>query len=95
VAILELALYIISFDPGMGTLSWVINPEIYPLRYKRTGGGLVATSSWVFKSILAQTFFNMNVTISTFMSFLFFGAISVTVVCFVLTVMAETKGLSH
>lgn len=72
-AILELALSIMSFASRMGTLSRVIDSEVYRLRYKGTGGGLVLTSNWVSNSILAQTFFNMNVIISTFMPFLVVG----------------------
>lgn len=94
VAVLGLALYIIFFAPGMGTLPWVINSEIYPLRYRGTCGGLAATSNWVSNLIVAQTFLTMTVTIGTSMTFLVFGVISVIALFFVLIVMPETKGLS-
>lgn len=94
VAVLGLALYIIFFAPGMGTLPWVINSEIYPLRYRGTCGGLAATSNWVSNLIVAQTFLTMTVTIGTSMTFLVFGVISVIALFFVLIVMPETKDLS-
>lgn len=94
VAVLGLALYIIFFAPGMGTLPWVINSEIYPLRYRGTCGGLAATSNWFSNLIVAQTFLTMTVTIGTSMTFLVFGVISVIALFFVLIVMPETKGLS-
>lgn len=93
-AVLGLALYIIFFAPGMGTLPWVINSEIYPLRYRGICGGLAATANWVSNLIVAQTFLTMTVTIGTSMTFLVFGVISVIALFFVLIIMPETKGLS-
>ena len=78
---LELELNIIYLTSRMGTLSWVVKSEFHPLRYKGNSGSLVANSNWVSNSILAQTFFNMNVIISTFISFLVVEAILVKVLC--------------
>ncbi|CAA0823728.1 Probable inositol transporter 2 [Striga hermonthica] len=48
VALIGLALYIIFFSPGMGTVPWVVNSEIYPLRFRGVGGGIAATASLFF-----------------------------------------------
>ncbi|KAI3456554.1 hypothetical protein Pfo_013217 [Paulownia fortunei] len=42
-AVLLLGAYIISYSPGMGTAPWIVNSEIYPLRYRGIGGGIAAT----------------------------------------------------
>ncbi|THG15219.1 hypothetical protein TEA_019292 [Camellia sinensis var. sinensis] len=41
-AVLLLGLYIIMYSPGMGTVPWIVNSEIYPLRYRGIGGGIAA-----------------------------------------------------
>ncbi|KAG9160637.1 hypothetical protein Leryth_025290, partial [Lithospermum erythrorhizon] len=54
VALIGLALYIISFSPGMGTVPWIINSEIYPLRVRGVCGGTAATANWISNLIVAQ-----------------------------------------
>ncbi|KAK1351487.1 hypothetical protein POM88_054324 [Heracleum sosnowskyi] len=43
-AIIFLGLYILFFSPGMGTVPWVINSEIYPLKYRGIGDTLQRSS---------------------------------------------------
>ncbi|KAG5040824.1 hypothetical protein JHK82_012939 [Glycine max] len=52
VAIIGLALYIMFFSPGIGTVSYVINYEIYPLRFRGVCGGMASTAVWVSNLIL-------------------------------------------
>ncbi|KAG4915460.1 hypothetical protein JHK87_053017 [Glycine soja] len=51
-----LGLYIIAYAPGMVTVPWVLNSEIYPLRYKGLGGGIAAVSNWCANLIMTDTF---------------------------------------
>ncbi|CAN1154391.1 Probable inositol transporter 2 [Linum perenne] len=46
-ALIGLALYIISFSPRMGTTPWIVNSEIYPLRFRGVCGGIAATTNWI------------------------------------------------
>lgn len=62
-AILVMALYIISYAPGMGTVPWVVNSEIYPLRYRGFGGGTPAVANWTSNLIVSQTFLTLNTDI--------------------------------
>lgn len=32
---------------GMGTVPWIVNSEIYPLKYRGLGGGIAAVSNWI------------------------------------------------
>eukprot|EP01018_Ginkgo_biloba_P030543 Gb_32595 [translate_table: standard] len=93
-AIVGLALYIIFFSPGMGTVPWIVNSEIYPLKYRGTCGGIAATACWISNLIVAQTFLTLTVAIGTSMTFLIFGCIAVAGLFFVLIFVPETKGLS-
>ncbi|XP_059438128.1 probable inositol transporter 2 isoform X1 [Corylus avellana] len=92
-ALVGLALYIIFFSPGMGTVPWIVNSEIYPLRYRGICGGIAATANWISNLIVAQSFLTLTTAIGTSWTFLMFGVISVVALFFVLICVPETKGL--
>ncbi|XP_050234652.1 probable inositol transporter 2 [Mercurialis annua] len=92
-AIVGLAAYIIFFAPGMGTVPWVVNSEIYPLRFRGICGGIAATSNWISNLIVAQTFLTLTKVLGTSWTFFMFGVISVVALFFVLVFVPETKGL--
>eukprot|EP00257_Ricinus_communis_P025781 XP_025013195.1 probable inositol transporter 2 [Ricinus communis] len=93
VALIGLAAYIIFFAPGMGTVPWIVNSEIYPLRFRGVCGGIAATANWISNLIVAQSFLSMTQAIGTSWTFLTFGVISVLALIFVLVCVPETKGL--
>ncbi|XVF27294.1 hypothetical protein REPUB_Repub14bG0094400 [Reevesia pubescens] len=92
-ALLGLALYIIFFSPGMGTAPWIVNSEIYPLRFRGVCGGIAATANWISNLIVAQSFLSLIEAIGTSWTFLIFGVISVLALIFVIIYVPETKGL--
>ncbi|KAH8510945.1 hypothetical protein H0E87_008466 [Populus deltoides] len=93
VALIGLTLYIIFFSPGMGTVPWIVNSEIYPLRFRGVCGGIAATANWISNLIVAQSFLSLTQAIGTSSAFLIFGIISVVALIFVLIYVPETKGL--
>ncbi|GLJ53740.1 hypothetical protein SUGI_1146750 [Cryptomeria japonica] len=93
-AIIGLALYIIFFSPGMGTVPWIVNSEIYPLKYRGICGGIAATACWISNLIVAQTFLTLVNAIGTSLTFMLFGCIAVAGLFFALVFLPETKGLS-
>ncbi|KAI5385274.1 Fibroblast growth factor 3 [Lathyrus oleraceus] len=92
-AIIGLALYIIFFSPGMGTVPWVVNSEIYPLRYRGICGGMASTSNWVSNLIVAQSFLSLTQAIGVSWTFMIFIFITVAAIVFVIVFVPETKGL--
>lgn len=92
-ALIGLALYIIFFSPGMGTVPWIVNSEIYPLRFRGVCGGIAATANWISNLIVAQSFLSLTDAIGASWTFLIFGVISVIALFFVLICVPETKGL--
>lgn len=92
-ALIGLALYIIFFSPGMGTVPWVVNSEIYPLRFRGVCGGIAATANWISNLIVAQTFLSLTQAIGTSWTFFIFGVITVVALIFVLVCVPETKGM--
>ncbi|KAG6484806.1 probable inositol transporter 2 [Zingiber officinale] len=92
-ALIGLALYIIFFSPGMGTVPWIVNSEIYPLRFRGVCGGIAATANWISNLIVAQSFLSLTEAIGASWTFLIFGVISVVALVFVIACVPETKGL--
>lgn len=92
-ALLGLGLYIIFFSPGMGTVPWVVNSEIYPLRYRGICGGMASTSNWVSNLIVAQSFLSLTDAIGTSYTFMIFIFITIAAIIFVIIFVPETKGL--
>lgn len=92
-ALIGLALYIIFFSPGMGTVPWIVNSEIYPLRFRGVCGGIAATANWISNLIVAQSFLSLTEAIGTSWTFLIFGGISLVALFFVIICVPETKGL--
>jgi len=92
-ALVGLALYIIFFAPGMGTVPWIVNSEIYPLRYRGVCGGIAATANWICNLIVAQSFLSLTEAIGTSLTFLGFGVITIVALLFVLIFVPKTKGL--
>ncbi|XP_028804551.1 probable inositol transporter 2 [Neltuma alba] len=92
-ALTGLGLYIIFFSPGMGTVPWVVNSEIYPLRYRGICGGMASTSNWVSNLIVAQSFLSLTDAIGTSWTFMIFIFITIAAIIFVIIFVPETKGL--
>lgn len=92
-AVVGLVLYIMFFSPGMGSVPWVVNSEIYPLRYRGVCSGIATTALWISNLIVAQTFLSLTEAIGSSWTFFLFGAIAVVALLFVLIFVPETKGM--
>ncbi|KAK7310320.1 hypothetical protein RJT34_07766 [Clitoria ternatea] len=93
-AVLGLALYIAFFSPGMGTVPWTVNSEIYPEEFRGLCGGMSATVNWVSNLIVAQSFLSVAAALGTGPTFLIIAIIAVLAFLFVLVYVPETKGLT-
>ncbi|XWS19302.1 hypothetical protein CRYUN_Cryun31cG0003900 [Craigia yunnanensis] len=92
-AVVLLGLYIISYSPGMGTVPWIVNSEIYPLRYRGIGGGMAAVSNWVSNLIVSETFLTLTKALGSSGTFLLFAAFCVIGLICIYLFVPETKGL--
>ncbi|XWS15472.1 hypothetical protein CRYUN_Cryun34aG0003600 [Craigia yunnanensis] len=92
-AVILLGLYIISYSPGMGTVPWIVNSEIYPLRYRGIGGGMAAVSNWVSNLIVSETFLSLTKALGSAGTFLLFAAFCVIGLICIYSFVPETKGL--
>lgn len=92
-AVILLGMYIISYSPGMGTVPWIVNSEIYPLRYRGIGGGIAAVSNWVSNLIVSETFLTLTKAIGSAGTFLLFAGFSFIGLVAIYFLVPETKGL--
>ncbi|XP_020225527.1 inositol transporter 4 [Cajanus cajan] len=93
VAVIVLGLYILSYAPGMGTVPWVLNSEIYPLKFRGIGGGIAAVSNWCANLIVSESFLSMTKTLGAAGTFLLFAGFSVVALIAIYALVPETKGL--
>jgi SP family myo-inositol transporter-like MFS transporter 13 len=85
-ALIGLGAYIVSYSPGMGTVPWIVNSEIYPLRFRGICGGIAAVANWVSNLIVTQTFLSLTKALGTSVTFFLFCVV-------VFFTVPETKGL--
>lgn len=88
-----MGLYILAYAPGMGTVPWVLNSEIYPLRFRGTGGGIAAVSNWTANLIVSQSFLSLIEALGASGTFLLFAGFSFIGLMVMYMVVPETKGL--
>ncbi|XP_047308767.1 inositol transporter 4-like [Impatiens glandulifera] len=93
VAVILLGAYIISYSPGMGTVPWIVNSEIYPLRYRGIGGGIAAVANWCSNLIVSETFLTLTEALGSSGTFLLFAGFSVIGLLAIYFIVPETKGL--
>lgn len=92
-AVILLGLYIIVYSPGMGTVPWIVNSEIYPLRYRGIGGGIAAVANWTSNLIVSLTFLTLTEALGSAGTFLLFAGFSTIGLVAIYFLVPETKGL--
>ena len=92
-AVALLGLYIIVYSPGMGSVPWIVNSEIYPLKYRGTGGGIAAVSNWSSNLLVSETFLTLTNALGTAGTFLLFAGFSTIGLIAIYRLVPETKGL--
>ncbi|KAE8682078.1 putative inositol transporter 2 [Hibiscus syriacus] len=92
-AVVFLGLYILSYSPGMGTVPWIVNSEIYPLRYRGVGGGLAAVLNWISNLLVSLTFLSLTKALGSAGTFFLFAGFCIVGFSFIYRLVPETKGL--
>lgn len=92
-AVVLLGFYILAYAPGIGTVPWVLNSEIYPLKYRGLGGGIAAVFNWCANLIVSETFLTLTKALGSSGTFLLFAGFSFIGIVAIYLVVPETKGL--
>ncbi|PON90237.1 Sugar/inositol transporter [Trema orientale] len=93
-AVVFLGLYIICYSPGMGSVPWIVNSEIYPLKYRGLGGGIAAVANWSSNLVVSETFLTLTKALGSAGTFLLFVGFSLVGFVAIYSLVPETKGLS-
>ncbi|XP_042495325.1 inositol transporter 4-like isoform X2 [Macadamia integrifolia] len=94
IAVFGLGAYIIAYSPGMGSVPWILNSEIYPLRYRGVCGGMAAVANWFSNFVVSLTFLTLTQLLGSAYTFLLFGFFSSCAFVFIYFYVPETRGLS-
>lgn len=92
-AVILLAAYIIVYSPGMGTVPWIVNAEVYPLKYRGFGGGVAAMSNWSANLVVSMTFLSLTQALGSAGTFLLYAGCSFIGLIAIYFVVPETKEL--
>ncbi|KAF8007912.1 hypothetical protein BT93_K1800 [Corymbia citriodora subsp. variegata] len=93
-AILSVCSTLVFFSVGISPICWVVNSEIFPLRYRAQAVALGAAANRVCSGLVSMSFLSISRSISVAGTFFGFAAMSALSVAFIYLVVPETKGRS-
>ncbi|KAL6106290.1 slc2a13 [Pungitius sinensis] len=93
VVLTGLLLYLAFFAPGMGTMPWTVNSEIYPLWARSTGNACSAGVNWSCNVLVSLTFLHVAQYLTYYGAFFVYTGLVALGLLFVLGCLPETKGL--
>lgn len=93
IVLMGLILYLAFFAPGMGTMPWTVNSEIYPLWARSTGNACSAGINWIFNVLVSLTFLHVAQFLTYYGAFFMYTGLVVLGLLFVQGCLPETQGL--
>ncbi|PSC76673.1 H(+) hexose cotransporter 2 [Micractinium conductrix] len=87
-----ICIYIAGFAWSWGPLGWLVPSEIQPMETRSAGTAAAVVSNFLWTFVVGQVFLTMLCSMR-FGVFLFFGAMLIVMVTFVIFFVPETKGL--
>lgn len=94
VTLVALVAYIAGFSPGMGTMPWTINSEIYAQEDRSLGTSVSSALNWTGNLVISLTFLDLCELLTEAGAFSLYAAIGVVGWVFIFTLLPETKGKS-
>ncbi|XP_033126179.1 proton myo-inositol cotransporter-like isoform X2 [Anneissia japonica] len=91
-AVVGMVLYLMFFAPGMGTMPWTVNSEIYPQWARSTCNSFSTFTNWMFNLLISMTFLSLTQAITRQGTFYLYAGISTLGLIFIITLLPETKG---
>ena len=91
-ALLALFLYIAFFAPGMGSLPWTVNSEIYPTWVRSTAISIATMMNWICNLLVSLSFLTMADELGQPWTFGVYAGLSALGLVFIVFLVPETKG---
>ncbi|XP_062928565.1 proton myo-inositol cotransporter-like isoform X1 [Mobula hypostoma] len=92
-ALLGLILYLVFFAPGMGSMPWTVNSEIYPMWARSTGNAMASGVNWIFNVLVSVTFLHLAEYLTYYGVFFLYAGLATLGLFFIYGCLPETKGI--
>ncbi|KAF7256018.1 hypothetical protein EG68_07484 [Paragonimus skrjabini miyazakii] len=92
--ILGLIMYLASFQPGMASLPWTINSELYPTWARSTGAACATGTNWIVNVLVSLTFLSLTEAITRQGAYFLYAAITSLAIVFVYKCVPETSDVT-
>eukprot|EP01043_Picozoa_sp_COSAG02_P045944 COSAG02_NODE_4251_length_5585_cov_4.672986_4_plen_631_part_00 len=93
VSLVATAAYLAAFQPGMGTMPWTINSEIYPLHARGLGISLATATNWCSNLLISFTFLDLTRAVGSPEAFWIYALVGVVGWVWFYFNLPETRGL--
>ncbi|XP_067860917.1 proton myo-inositol cotransporter-like isoform X1 [Heptranchias perlo] len=90
--LLGLILYLVFFAPGMGSMPWTVNSEIYPMWARSTGNACASGVNWIFNVLVSVTFLHLAEYLTYYGVFFLYSGLATLGLFFIYGCLPETKG---
>ncbi|MCL7025098.1 hypothetical protein MKW94_015259 [Papaver nudicaule] len=85
--------YLMLYASALGTVPWVVNSEVYMLRYRGLSAGMAAVANWLSYLIMVVLYLSFSSSLGPMYMFLLLGLISFLSIVFIDLFLPETTGL--
>ncbi|KAI3949540.1 hypothetical protein MKW92_053074 [Papaver armeniacum] len=87
------AFYLMLYASALGTVPWVVNSEVYMLRYRGICAGMAAVANWFSYLIMTVFYLSYSSALGPIYMFLLLGLVSLFSLVFIDLFLPETTGL--
>ncbi|XP_049954349.1 proton myo-inositol cotransporter-like [Schistocerca serialis cubense] len=93
-AVASLGIYLLFFAPGMGTMPWTINSEIYPTWARSFCNSFATSTNYGCNLIVSMTFLTLTEVLTKEGTFYLYAGIALLGLVILFFILPETKGKS-
>jgi MFS transporter, SP family, solute carrier family 2 (myo-inositol transporter), member 13 len=86
--------FLIGFAPGLGTVPWVLQADLFPTKARAAGNSLATAANWTANLIVSASFLSLVTALRAWGAFFFFAFFAAVSTVWFWAVLPETKGKS-
>jgi len=87
-------LFLLAFAPGLGSVPWVIQGDIFPNRARAAGNAIATATNWSANLLVSASFLSLVATLHAYGAFLMFAGAALVSALWFWWVLPETRGLA-